>query len=133
MRIIFLFGPSSCGKTTTLNLLYDQLIQNGSNVLRAKTRLGGCVDDFETVLLYNNKKIAIFTMGDFATEVMHAMSFYEGMGCDTLICACNDRFVQPIYRLKNRYANQYSIIKKTISPNHIAANQADVATIISQI
>ena len=32
MKIIMLYGPSSSGKTTTINMVYDQLKKNKSTI-----------------------------------------------------------------------------------------------------
>lgn len=123
MKILMLYGPSSSGKTTTINLVYNSIAQ-ASLPICPRRPLGGDPNDFEAVLEYPSsvahpKKVAFFSMGDFAYEVVHAMSYYEGMGCDVLICACNDRFNVPIKRLNDRYNNVNPPIQK------IAANNTD--------
>ena len=137
MKIIMLYGPSSSGKTTTINMVYDAIISQ-SFVVNPKRQLGGNPADFEAVLDYTNdgtsKRVAFFSMGDFAYEVVHAMSYYEGMGCDVLVCACNDRFNVPITRLRNRYNNVYPPILKTVNQsNQDNANMQDENTIVQMI
>lgn len=132
-----LYGPSSCGKTTTINMVYDA-ISSKSKPVYPKRQLGGNPDDFESVLDYTvdgkTKKIAFFSMGDFAYEVVHAMSYYEGMGCDVLVCACNDRFNVPTKRLQSRYNNIYPPITKTVNQsNQKNANEQDAKRIVQMI
>lgn len=132
-----LYGPSSSGKTTTINMVYDAIISQ-SLVVHPKKQLGGNPADFEAVLDYTKedttKRVAFFSMGDFANEVVHAMSYYEGMGCDVLVCACNDRFNVPINRLRNRYNNVYPPVPKTVNQsNQNNANQKDSNTIVQMI
>lgn len=129
MKVILLSGAPSSGKTTTLNKVYDELIGLGAIPLRPKKQLGGNPNDFECVLTYMAKQIAIFTMGDFAIEVIHAMSFYEGMGCDVLIVA-NSNKTTPIKRL-NRYPSN-AHIRKTM-PLNDKSNEADKNSIILHI
>lgn len=137
MKIIMLYGPSSSGKTTTINMVYDAIISQ-SFVVHPKRQLGGNSADFEAVLDYTKedttKRVAFFSMGDFAYEVVHAMSFYEGMGCEVLVCTCNDRFIVPTNRLKNRYDNVYPPIPKTVNrSDHKKANEQDANTIVQMI
>jgi len=144
MKILMLYGPSHSGKTTTINMVYDALI--AQNAIPKKPRpFPKAVNiqdykgkDFEAVLECNAKggtiKVALFSMGDIAYEVVHAMSFYEGMGCDVLVCACNDRFNVPTKRLQNRYKNVYPPIIKTVNRlGQINVNQQDVTRIIQMI
>lgn len=137
MKIIMLYGPSSSGKTTTINLVYDAIISN-SLIVHPKRQLGGNPADFEAVLDYTKegitKRVAFFSMGDFAYEVVHAMSYYEGMGCDLLVCACNDRFNVPTKRLQNRYHNIHPPVSKTVNQsNQNNANKKDSNTIVHLI
>lgn len=129
MKVILLSGAPSSGKTTTLNKVYDELIELGAVPLRPKKQLGGNPNDFECVLTYMAKQIAIFTMGDFAIEVIHAMSFYEGMGCDVLIVANSDK-TMPVKRLSRYPSNVH--IWKTMPLNN-ESNESDKNFIISHI
>lgn len=96
MEVIMLKGPKNCGKTTTLNLVYDDLVNNHhAKIHTAKKQLGEDPNDFEAVLIYQKKKIAIFTMGDLAYEVIGAMGKYDYLAVDILVIACNDGFIKP--------------------------------------
>ncbi len=125
MKIIMLSGSSSSGKTTTLNLVYDQLYNWGAKINIQKKQLGGNPNDFECELHYQTQRVAIFTMGDYSNRVTDAMSIYSQLGCDVLICACNDKFVRP-YSAINNYPN-------SIVFNKTAVNSADVTSIINLI
>lgn len=128
-----LSGQSNSGKTTTLNLVYDQLLTVGATIVNPKSQLGGDPDDFECVLSYKAKKVAIFTMGDYSIEVIHAMSYYEGMGCDTLVIA-NSQKGWPIYRL-SRYPGSIYLSKPKLKVAFVqkAANLFDARLIVSYI
>lgn len=126
MKIIMLSGPQSSGKTTTINMIYDELIDmygaqpkeprpfpKPENIRDYK--------DFEAILSYTKEtgeklKIAFASMGDSSLEVLHYMSFYEGKECDVLICACRNYFRHPFKRLNMRYEGKYQIINKN-TPN----------------
>lgn len=126
MRIIMLSGPQNSGKTTTINMVYDAII-SASSIYRSKQILGGDMNDFEAVLDYiqngQTKRVAFFSMGDYSFEVVHAMSFYEGMGCDVLICTCRDYFSYPFQRLEARYDGIHPPIPKNF-PNDLDNKRA---------
>ena len=119
MKVIMLTGPSSCGKTTILNLVYDELIQAGAAITTARVQLGTNPLDFETELSYakkgKTKKVAIFSMGDLANEVIGAMKKYAKIGVDVLIVACNDKFSSPMNALK-QYPDSPPPVPKTKNP-----------------
>jgi broad-specificity NMP kinase len=68
MKIILLSGAPNCGKTTTLNLVYDQMT-SGMPSLPTKTRIGENPMDFECEFDYKEKRVAIFTVGDYLYSI----------------------------------------------------------------
>jgi ABC-type cobalamin/Fe3+-siderophores transport system ATPase subunit len=132
MVIIALIGPSSCGKTSTLNIVYSELKKQGG-VPSNRQQLGSDLNDFSDIVLWNEKKIAFFTMGDYATFLIEAIKKYNNQNCDLLICACNDCFVRPFIEFK-KY-NTCQIIKQK-EPNkklHEAANASTADEIFNKI
>lgn len=95
MNIIVLLGPSSCGKTTILNLVYNLLLLQGG-VSTNKQQLGANPNDFSDIVLWKGKKIAFYTMGDFPNPLVMAIRDYFSQNCNTLICACNNRLTPPL-------------------------------------
>ena len=137
MKVIMLDGKSRSGKTTTLNYLYEAMVApDGKNIIHPKTQVGANPEDFECVLEYDGKKVAIFTMGDIMVEVNHAMSFYEGMDCDVLVCASNDRFATRKNRL-SRYPGSLLVPKSVADSgdedDEWLKNETDKKEIISLI
>ena len=117
MKIIFLRGKHNCGKTTTFNLLYDELCNKGAEVLEPQSTLPGR-DDFECILKYNNKKIALFSLGDYGFAPSSAIGYYTREECDILVVAyslgksiCNNSLFE------KRYPNPIVIDKESISDN----------------
>ena len=100
MKIIMLSGKSGCGKTTTLNKVYDFINPTEENIISAKSKLGGDIKDFECVIEYNRKTVAFFTMGDYSSFLLKAFEKYNKKQCDFLICACNNRFKRPYQQIK---------------------------------
>lgn len=94
MKIILLSGKSNCGKTRAMNMVYDEM-KKVSKELMPKKQVGGNVDDFETVMLYNNKNIALFSMGDILKEIIHAIKKYMEMDIkiDVLVICCRTEFL----------------------------------------
>ena len=94
MKIIMVKGNSDSHKTTTINLVYFQLLQLGATVIAPRTQVGGQLFDFECILEYNDKKIAFFSMGDDYAPVAAALQKYNQLGCDWLIMAnSNKRYI----------------------------------------
>lgn len=137
MKIIALKGPSSKGKTSTLTLVYDELINLGASVLVAKSILGDPKQkDFECIIEYLGKKIVFYTMGDFSGCTIDAINGYNTGLYDILIIATNDKLVKPQAKIST-FPNK-DIILKTIAilkttGNIIVANNLDKRDIISKI
>ncbi|TAE80967.1 MAG: hypothetical protein EAY81_10065 [Bacteroidetes bacterium] len=134
MKILALRGGSSCGKTATLNLVYDRLIALGG-IASHKVKLGGDPKDFEDIVIYKGQKIAFFTMGDYAYASINAITKYAGLKVDVLIIASNVKFVRPI---KVIVSYPHHLINKTVSSpsnpaNDLIANTTDAATILGLI
>jgi hypothetical protein len=95
MKIIVLTGQEKVGKTTVLNLVYDDLIDstkpNPWNIIHRKSTKGNPNQrDFSCVLEKNGKKIAFYTMGDYATHVIGAIDIFIGLDIEILLLACNN-------------------------------------------
>ena len=136
MKIIALKGANSVGKSSTLNLVCDNLIKTGSTIHTSKIVRGNpSKNDFECILNYMGKSIAIYTMGDFGYLTIAAIKNYESLSIDVLIIATNNRLVKPTKEIL-KYTNV--IISKTVaSPktpsNNLKANKDDCNLIISHI
>jgi energy-coupling factor transporter ATP-binding protein EcfA2 len=133
MKIIMLLGENNCGKSTTLNWVYDCINPASEDIICTKSVLGNPIQkDFECIIRYQNKTVAFFTMGDYSNKVCEAMVKYDKLNCDILVCACNPQFVNPRNRIKN-YPH-HIIIEKTVSPNnHDCGNKIDVCEVLKEI
>jgi hypothetical protein len=110
MKLILLSGKPQTQKTTTLNLLYDEIIKNGGNVLVPKKQVGGNKNDFTCVLKYKSKKIVIYTMGDYLWGCVETIIEYSNV--DILIMAYSDKFSYNLSSIVSKY-NHHSIVHKT--------------------
>lgn len=124
MELIILEGLSNTGKTTTIGLLHQMLLQNGGTSTN-KQPLGGDSNDFSDIVInFKNLKIAIFTMGDNSTEISKAILNYHNLKCDFFICSLSTS--KPKIRANNRI-NQFqnTRVPKTISSQTVSEIQAN--------
>lgn len=131
MKIIMLEGPGSSGKTTTLNMVYDDLIaSHGAIATGPKVPVHQAPSkDFEAVLQYNNKHIAIYSCGDFEWECIAAIVRHSDK--DILILACNDNFTNLPQKV-NENGSQHTVLNKTPA-TQVSAEAADNTAVCNTI
>jgi hypothetical protein len=129
MDIILLCGAPDSGKTTTMNLVYNDLVANGATVVVSKTQLGANRLDFECVLDYKGKLVAIFSMGDYLSECWSAVIQYAY--CDKIVLAYNNKFKKDLAAIVGKVPN-HTIVNKSAG-NAAISNQSDAATILTHI
>lgn len=127
MKIILLSGKPHTGKTTTLNLVYDQLNPNTT-----KIPLGW--KDFKCVFQYKNKngieqKIAIYSLGDYTSNCIEAIIEYSGLDVDILILAYSERKRLSLRHMINKFQQHHVVIAKI--KNNSIANKQDATKIIN--
>lgn len=138
MRIIALKGEDDCGKSTTLNLVYDSLMNITGTTSTNKIIIGEPIHrDFEcTVTMTNQRTIGFYTMGDFARDTIKAINTFEARNVDILVLATNSKFTQPTIRI-NKFPNSHIIMKSIPSvkspTNTDAENQKDCNHILSLV
>ena len=86
MKIISIIGKEGFGKTKTLNMLYERIFDQ-RNIIQERKQEGSDKEDFSCVLCYNDKKVALYSMGDYVVYLKKAFKNYSEFGCDCLICA----------------------------------------------
>ncbi|OMG52081.1 hypothetical protein BJN45_15625 [Azonexus hydrophilus] len=129
MDIILLSGSPSSGKTTTINAVYDDLISKGAIVVQSKVQLGGNAADFECIVKYNGKLVAMYSMGDYLIHCCFAAVRYAS--CDKLILAYNNKFKQDLAAVVASCKNHIVVTKSPGNPT--TSNQKDATTIVSKI
>jgi hypothetical protein len=134
MRIIVLQGMPNTGKTSTLNLAYHMLVSLNGNSTN-KRPYGGDPNDFKDIILWNNQKIGILSMGDQSTFIANEIRDFNQQNCDVVVCALstNDSKVRA-----NNALNQYNTtrINKTIAIHtneELLTNASDAQTIFNLI
>lgn len=137
MKIIALRGDSDCGKSTTLNLVYNLLIKIRGKKSTPKIVLGNPdQNDFECIVtLKDGTTVGFYTMGDYANPTLQAIDYYEEENVDILVLATNTKFVRPLAKITK--FNNHIIDKFIAVPKSVATMQAEddkyCATIISLI
>jgi hypothetical protein len=126
VKIIVLNGNTSSGKTTTMSMVYATLISNGAakeefNVIQNTEP----TEDFETLLFYKGKRVAICSHGDIPGNYNTAVKTYSAKA-DVLIIAdsTGSPMAQP----------PFIILSKTpFNGSEVQANATDCHKIISLI
>ena len=90
MNVIALWGRSKVGKTSTLNIVINILINELGARKRAEYIAYNKVDT-RVVLEINGKIIVVFTGGDDRRIMEENFSFVETQQYDLLICACRSK------------------------------------------
>ena len=123
MKVVILHGKHNSGKTTTFNHLYEELLSRKAEVCESKRELPGR-DDFECVLKYNDKKIALFSLGDYMFAIGSAVGYYTRANCDVLVVAHSLK--TPIHQNSLFKARKYPyvIINKELDGAEISTKEA---------
>ena len=129
MDISLLCGDPNSGKTTTMNLVYSDLIAKGATIVGPKMQTGENPLDFECILKYNGKLIAIFSMGDYLHECWSAVIKYAY--CDKLILAYSDKFTRSLATVVGHCHNHHVITKSR--GNAATNNPSDAAIIVAHV
>ncbi len=132
MRIIALAGSDSCGKTTTLNIVYARILNNGGNSTN-RQQLGADPNDFSDIVNLGARRVAFFTMGDYSRATVNAIRSYHALRVDILVCACNTKFTYPLNEVRKHTNNivNKSVANATLS--ELGANTNDANTIFALI
>ena len=138
MRVIILRGAGESGKSTTLNLVFDEL--TNSRYIRAisyKTDIGNPINrDFEAeAILTDHRVVAFYTMGDYDKKyIVRAINNFASKNVDVLIIASNEDKHAHFNHLIENFPN--NIVFKSIADpiselNNTISNFRDCGTILS--
>lgn len=100
MEIIALKGPTNCGKSHTLSITYQLLLNIGYIQVpghfsqeEAFNFLGEKIygnKDFSDILAKDGKMVGLATGEDSEKELSVILDYFENAGCATAICSCTD-------------------------------------------
>ena len=131
-HIIALQGNPNTGKSTTIAICYDKMIENGYTPLR-KRRSDSY--DFSVIFLKGNLKIGITSYGDTPTLILLKVNIFIQAGCDIIICACrgNDSTKETVENIPV-YTKDF-VIKTEIKDEslHKVSNERDAGILFKKI
>ena len=88
-------GASDSGKTTTLHLVYEELVNNRHAKVVEYAPLGTPApnkpQDIACILEYKGLKVAIYTMGDYVRGIQNAIKDCMAKSVDVLIIANSNK------------------------------------------
>jgi len=131
MKIIILEGNSNKGKTTTLGMVLIGLLNKNYKLLSLTPITISSNMDFEAVLKYKNKKIAVYTRGDNIIECNSIMSKYALKKIDLIMAYSKKKT-----RLTFPIGIKPKKILKTMASSRISevqANKRDTMKILKKI
>ena len=133
MIVLALEGQPSCGKSETLNIVYQFLLNDGYTQLPNKySNLGNLkMRDFTDILVKGNKKIGIVTQGDYVTtpnSIKNHLSKLFQENCTIAICACTTK--NPKAKLQVMHYPQSTFFPK--QPTNISSLQRVENNMIAQ-
>jgi Ni2+-binding GTPase involved in maturation of urease and hydrogenase len=138
MRVIILRGNGDSGKSTTLNLVYDELTTSRyTSSISYKNTIGNPINkDFEAeVILTDKRVIGFYTMGDYDVKyIISAIKNFQISKVDVLIIASNSNLFKHFDFVICNFP--YNIVNKTVSnspngTNNVMCNLQDCGTILS--
>jgi tRNA uridine 5-carbamoylmethylation protein Kti12 len=136
MKIILLSGPPNCGKTTAINLVYRNLTKGLPNP-PAKQSIRNYKKDFECIVAFKKKQVALYSFGDVLFDTYNAIIKYCGMGADVLVAAHNNNGSrrQQLAKIVQNSSLNYLINKKIAKSKNAEAqcNTNDCSAIIGKI
>ena len=123
MKVVVLRGVSNSGKTTSLNMLYAELLNRGATPQSPQHALPG-KNDFECIVEYKGKRVAISTIGDYIFALGLAMGYYSALEVDTLVIAdSNKKYVKnPLFKSR-QFDSNYIVIPKVKGGKNPAQQQ----------
>ena len=130
MKVIALRGEPNCGKTKTLNLVYELLLKEGWQQVEDSYQ-DLCNGDFLDVLKKGNKILGIVTQGDYAIgncSVRNHLKTMVEKNCDITVCACTiGRHKQKIQNAIDSYPKHHYIDKKMCEDGNIEKDDLEKA------
>ena len=120
MEIIALKGPANCGKSHTLSITYQLLLNMGYKQVpghfsqeEAFNFLGEKIygnKDFSDILVKDGRMVGIATGEDSQKELSVILNYFKNAGCAIAICSCQDDIEN--LAVTKKYA-PYILINKT--------------------
>lgn len=136
-KIVALQGKAHSGKTTTITLLPDILLQNGYSRLPGAYKRRG--KDFLDIFVKGTKKVGVTSSGDTYDLVHARLTELVRQGCVICVCACRTADRKPpgtIAAVNSFSGYKPDLVPKTIASNpaqELSANTKDAHIVFSKI
>ena len=130
MEVIALRGKHDSGKTTTITLIHQLLLQRGYRSVPGFPRRLGRGGDFMDIVEKGKQRIGLVTRGDIASWLNQDLQTINNANCQKCVCACRSygRTVQVVMGYPH-----HLFVLKTISGQslHGQSNLNDANRIIA--
>jgi len=136
MKIILLTGNHKTGKSTTFDVLYNMLTKCMKNPPVKQPIRTGSPEDFQCVIKYKCKKIALYSHGDTLYLIHEAIIRYSEVDYLVLAFSLGGADYQQVLNFIVNNCPQHTVINKTVSTNaanQVADNKIDCAAIKTAI
>lgn len=124
-NIIALKGKGSCGKTTSIGYLHQDLLSKYTSIETTFSKVGS---DFISVFDINGEKVGISSKGDTYDDVMGDLKKLISKGCEFLICACRTydrKNSQGVVKGSNTAIDKLTEFEPIRIPKTIAGNASE--------
>lgn len=132
--ILALQAPANRGKTTTIGILYERMINNGYGIILPKRIRNS--HDFSSILQRDGIIIGITTYGDNVAFLRGILNRFSDAQCAIIVCACHD-IGTGMYELVRTFPGYTSeFFQKTLANNirqRAAVNNIDTETLLNRI
>lgn len=131
-KLFALQGPGSCGKSTTLNNLYNAACSKYPSATVQVLHVG-TADIAIIVTGVNGVVVGIESQGDPGSRLQNTLSTFVLAKCDIIFCACRTRgmTVDWVNALSPQY-NIHFVQQNQVANNYAATNSAMAAFLMQQ-
>lgn len=120
MKVLYVLqGAGEKGKSSTLNILIDELVKKYPNATKRILEQDISCDQKVIFDNLNGHIIGIETQGDTNSRLPESLNDFEKAQCDIIFCACRTRgsTVDTIQNFATHYSYTVKIIKQTYEKN----------------
>ena len=120
MKVLYVLqGAGEKGKSSTLNILIDELVKKYPNATKRILEQDISCDQKVIFDNLNGHIIGIETQGDPNSRLPESLNDFEKAQCDIIFCACRTRgsTVDTIQNFVTHYSYTVKIIKQTYEKN----------------
>ena len=121
------------GKTATITLLYDLMLDKGYEILSRRHRVDS--KEFAVILGWNKIKIGVSTYGDSRGDITRKLDVFGRERCQIIVCACHEEGAT-VETIMSYRSYRHVFIEKTIEEDerlHAWCNTLDAGYLLGRI